>query len=80
LFLRLYRAGQRGDRNELAPLMRRMEVLREGLLLSGPCWLTGIKYALSALGMGSGMPLSPLEPVDAKRKAVIDALIAKSPE
>jgi 4-hydroxy-tetrahydrodipicolinate synthase len=80
LFLRLFNAGKRGDRNELAPLMRRMEVLRESLLLSGPCWLTGIKYALSALGMGSGMPLSPLEPVDAKRKAVIDALIAKGPE
>jgi 4-hydroxy-tetrahydrodipicolinate synthase len=80
LFLRLYDAGTRGDRNELTGLMRRMEALREGLLLSGPCWLTGIKYALSALGMGSGQPLSPLEPVDAKRKAQIDALIAGSKE
>ena len=80
LFLRLYAAGTRGDRSELAGLMRRMEALREGLLLSGPCWLTGIKYALSALGMGSGQPLSPLEPVDAKRKAQIDALIAGGKE
>jgi 4-hydroxy-tetrahydrodipicolinate synthase len=80
LFLRLYDAGTRGDRSELSGLMRRMEALREGLLLSGPCWLTGIKYALSALGMGSGQPLSPLEPVDAKRKAQIDALIAGSKE
>jgi len=75
LFLRLYDAGTRGDRNELTGLMRRMEVLRDGLLLSGPCWLTGIKYALSALGMGSGKPLSPLEPVDTKRRAQIDALL-----
>jgi 4-hydroxy-tetrahydrodipicolinate synthase len=75
LFLRLYEAGKRGDRGEMAGLMRRMEVLRESLLLSGPCWLTGIKYALSAMGMGSGQPISPLEPVDAKRKARIDALM-----
>ena len=80
LFLQLYEAGTRGDRSELTGLMRRMEVLRETLLLSGPCWLTGIKYALSALGMGSGMPLSPLEPADAKRKAPIDALIEGSKE
>jgi 4-hydroxy-tetrahydrodipicolinate synthase len=80
LFLRLYDAGKRGDRCEMAGLMRRMAVLRESLLLSGPCWLTGIKYALSAMGMGSGQPVSPLEPVDAKRKAQIDALIAGSKE
>jgi len=80
LFLRLYEAGTRGDRSELAGLMRRMDALRESLLLSGPCWLTGIKYALSAMGMGSGQPVSPLEPVDAKRKAQIDALIAGSKE
>ncbi len=80
LFLRLYDAGTRGDRSEVTRLMRRMELLREGLLLSGPCWLTGIKYALAALGMGSGVPLSPLEPVDAKRKALIDALIEEGKE
>jgi 4-hydroxy-tetrahydrodipicolinate synthase len=79
-FLRLYDAGTHGDQSEVTRLMVRVEQLREALLLSGPCWLTGIKYALSALGIGSGMPLSPLEPVDAKRKAMIDALIEKHKE
>ena len=69
LFCDSYDAGTRGDQSELTGLMVQMEELREKLLLSGPCWLTGIKYALAALGMGSGQPLSPLEPVDAKRKA-----------
>ncbi len=73
-FSRLYEAGVRRDDREVTRLLERVGQLRETLLLSGPCWLTGIKYALSALGMGSGMPLSPLEPVDSKRKAQIDAL------
>ena len=74
-FLRLYDAGVRGDKAEVARLMERVKQLREGLVLSGPCWLTGIKYALSALGMGSGMPVSPLEPMDSKRKSQIDLLV-----
>ena len=40
---------------------------------------TGIKYALVALGIGSGEPVSPLEPADAERKARIDAMIKKRP-
>lgn len=55
--------------------MTRVEVLRESLPLSGPCWLSGIKYALCALGIGSGRPLSPLEPADPQRRARIAALI-----
>jgi 4-hydroxy-tetrahydrodipicolinate synthase len=78
--LRLYDAGTRGDHSEVTRLMVRVEQLREALLLSGPCWLTGIKYALAALGIGSGMPVSPLEPIDAKRKARIEALIEQHKE
>jgi 4-hydroxy-tetrahydrodipicolinate synthase len=77
-FSRLYDAGSRRDESEVTCLMKRVGQLREALLLSGPCWLTGIKYALSALGIGSGMPLSPLEPVDSIRKAQIDALIQQT--
>jgi 4-hydroxy-tetrahydrodipicolinate synthase len=72
-YLRLYAAGKRGDRSEVARLMARVEVLRDKLPLSGPCWLSGIKYAMATLGIGSGKPLSPLEPADAKRRAIIDS-------
>jgi 4-hydroxy-tetrahydrodipicolinate synthase len=70
--LNLYNAGTRGDRDEVARLMARLLLVREHLVVSGPCWLSGIKYALAALGIGSGQPLSPLEPVGAQRKAKID--------
>jgi 4-hydroxy-tetrahydrodipicolinate synthase len=74
-YLRLFDAGQRGDRNEVACLMQRVMLLRETLPMSGAAWLAGIKYALAALGIGSGRPVSPLEPAEAARMANIRALI-----
>jgi 4-hydroxy-tetrahydrodipicolinate synthase len=75
VFVRLYEAGSRGDREEVARLMTRVSLLREKLVRSGPCWLAGTKYAVAALGIGSGRPVSPLEPADAQQRAGIDALI-----
>lgn len=80
MFLRLYEAGARGDRDALTRMMPPMLATREALLLTGPCWLAGVKYALAALGMGTGKPLSPLEPADSQRKARIDALIGQGME
>lgn len=74
-YLRLYKAGRAGDRAGVARQMKRAMQLKEALVMSGPCWLTGIKYAVSVLGIGSGLPVSPLEPADAGRMARIDALI-----
>ena len=51
-----------------------VELLREAMVLSGPCWLNGIKCAVSVLGIGSGRPVSPLEPADVGRKQRIAAL------
>jgi 4-hydroxy-tetrahydrodipicolinate synthase len=75
VFLDLYEAGSRGDRKALARQMPYMLQMRETLLLSGACWISGIKYAMSALGYGSGASVAPLEPVEAKRRKRIDAMI-----
>lgn len=74
-YIRLFQAGERGDAAAVEAAMKRVMVLREELPLSGACWITGIKYAMSVLGMGTGRPVSPLEPADAKQKARIEALI-----
>ena len=68
--------GRTGDKAAVARQMKRVMQLKEALVLSGPCWLAGIKYAVAALGIGSGRPVSPLESADAGRQARIDALIA----
>jgi len=52
-----------------------VELLREAMVLSGPCWLNGIKCAVSVLGIGSGRLVSPLEAADNARQARIGALI-----
>jgi dihydrodipicolinate synthase/N-acetylneuraminate lyase len=74
-YVRLYEAGSRGDREEATRLMTRVEQLREVLVLNATCWLAGTKYAMAALGMGSGKPVAPLEPAEPQKRAAIDALI-----
>jgi 4-hydroxy-tetrahydrodipicolinate synthase len=74
-YIRLYETASRGDRKAARDLMPELMSIRDNLLLSGPCWIAGIKYAMSALGFGSGQCVSPLEPVDEKRTALIDAMV-----
>jgi 4-hydroxy-tetrahydrodipicolinate synthase len=75
MYLRFFEAGIRGDRRAVAQQRPELLRIREILLLSGACWIAGIKYAMSRLGFGSGACVSPLEPAEADRKVRIDALI-----
>jgi len=70
-FLSLYNAGANGDHAGVAKQMARVAELRNALVLAGPCWLTGIKYAVSLLGLGSGAIVSPLEPVTDDQRIII---------
>lgn len=72
-YLRLYEAGLKRDRTEMLRQHDRVLKILD-VLLGGDSWLAGIKYALSMRGMGNGKPISPLEPTDSSRKALIDAL------
>jgi 4-hydroxy-tetrahydrodipicolinate synthase len=73
--VRLYEAAVRGDRQAMTQAMTRLEVLKKHLCQASACWLAGIKYAVGRLGIGSGKPLSPLEPADAEGMTRIDALV-----
>jgi dihydrodipicolinate synthase/N-acetylneuraminate lyase len=56
--------------------MTRIMAVRQALPLAGPQWIAGIKYALSRLGIGSGRPVAPLQPLTAAQQAAIDAFMA----
>ena len=71
IFVQLYEAGSQGDRNEVTRLMAEILLLRETLLLSGSCWISGIKYSLKVLGIDVGKPVSPLEPASSQQMTVI---------
>jgi 4-hydroxy-tetrahydrodipicolinate synthase len=80
MWLRFFEAGIGGDRKAVAEQRPELLRIREILLLSGACWIAGIKYAMSRLGFGSGACVSPLESAEPDRKARIDALIRELAE
>jgi 4-hydroxy-tetrahydrodipicolinate synthase len=67
-FVAAYNASLRGDAAELQRCHERIMYIREALVGAGPCWLSGIKYAVSRQGIGSGKPISPLGPLTAEEK------------
>jgi 4-hydroxy-tetrahydrodipicolinate synthase len=80
MWLRYFEAGVRGDRKAVAEQRPELLRIREILLLSGASWIAGIKYAVSRMGFGSGMCVSPLESAEPERKVRIDALIKELEE
>ena len=76
-FVRAYSASLKKDRQELTKMQERVEFLRQSLCLGGPCWLSGVKYAMSTLGIGSGKPVSPLQPAPEKQRKKIDEITKK---
>jgi len=73
-FIKAYEAGVRGDAAELAKQQARIMHIRERLCLGGISWVAGVKYASASLGIGSGKPVSPLEPAGAAQRKSIDDL------
>lgn len=39
------------------------------LVRAGPNWIAGVKSGVAALGIGSGRPVSPLQPLTEAQKA-----------
>jgi 4-hydroxy-tetrahydrodipicolinate synthase len=78
-YVQAYSAALKKDRQELAKTQARVDFLRQRLCLEGPCWLSGVKYAVSTLGIGSGKPVSPLQPAPEKQRKMIDEITKEKP-
>lgn len=74
-FVRAWEAARRGDDAALDQLQDRILYIRQRLLRTGVNWIAGIKYAVSTQGIGSGKPVSPLEPLSEEVKRVIDGIV-----
>jgi 4-hydroxy-tetrahydrodipicolinate synthase len=77
-YLAAYRAGLARDETALAGLQERINEVRKQLLFVGPLWIAGIKYAMFLLGVGSGVPVSPLQPLTAEEQAKVDEFTRRS--
>lgn len=75
VYIRLYEAAVRNEATALAQAYEDNLRVREPLVAGGPCWLSGIKYAASRLGIGSGRVVSPLAPVEPQQAELIDRLL-----
>jgi 4-hydroxy-tetrahydrodipicolinate synthase len=76
-YVRAYTAALKKDGEALRKIQERVDFLRQSLCLGGPCWLSGVKYAVSTLGIGSGKPVSPLQPAPEKQRKGIDEITEK---
>lgn len=77
-FVQAYEAGLRQDRAELARLQERILLVRSHLPRLAPCWIAGVKYAVAAIGIGSGKPVSPLQPLTVEEKRKLEAFVRAS--
>lgn len=57
-----------------AGVQQQLDALREALLVGDHNWIAGITWGLKSLGIGTGIPPLPLQPVDAARALLIEAL------
>ncbi len=74
-YLALYRAVASGDDREATRRQERINRIVDEVVLSGPCFVAGPKYVLSRLGIGRGVPVSPLQPVDEAQARRIDRFL-----
>ena len=65
-FLRAYEARSRPD--ELRAIQERINTLVENIPLGARSWVAAVKYAVALSGIGSGDPVSPLEPLSDPEK------------
>lgn len=80
LYVALYeaiRAGQRPRARELQDLVRRISHEVYGVSPGGPGFIFGIKCALEALGLASGLPAEPLSALEGHPRAQVRAAIAE---
>jgi len=75
VYLRAFEAAARGDWTAVARAHEENLRVREPLVAGGACWLAGIKYAASVLGVGSGRTVSPLEPAGRRQQERIEQLL-----
>jgi 4-hydroxy-tetrahydrodipicolinate synthase len=73
-FVQIYKAAESGNTDKVWQLQERVMYLRDRLPRLAPCWISGIKYGMATLGMGSGKPVSPLQPLTQEEKKVVEEI------
>ena len=67
-------AAKQGDQEFLRRAQQRISAIRDVLLMGRKNWISGIMYGMSTLGIGSGIPMRPLQELGEEDKLLIDTL------
>ena len=73
-----FAAAREARYGDLLLMQQRVLKLRHEVVFTADCWLAVCKYAVSRLGIGSGKPVSPLEPLSEEQRRVVDRVLATS--
>jgi 4-hydroxy-tetrahydrodipicolinate synthase len=68
----------RRDAGKMAAIDQRIVSVVNNVLLQPRSWLAAAKYASSRLGFGSGLPMSPTEPLSEAERQQVDLFLAPS--
>lgn len=75
-FVEIVRSARAGDWGRVDQLQELIDKVRDAIIVGDHNWIAGLTYAISVLGIGSGKPLLPLQPVGEARCKVINDLFA----
>lgn len=75
-FVDAVHAARTGDWDRLDEQQKRIDEVRDTMLVGDHNWIAGLFCACNALGIGNGKPLLPLQPVSEERKARITTFFA----
>lgn len=71
-FVKAWRAAQAGDSALLSKAQKRILALRRMFVQGDKNWIAGIMYGVARLGIGSGRPIMPLQPLSPEARAQIE--------
>jgi 4-hydroxy-tetrahydrodipicolinate synthase len=73
-FVTAWNASQKADKKLLGEAQKRIDYVRDVILVQSENWIAGIMYALASENIGNGKPLEPLNEISKQSKEAIDQL------
>jgi dihydrodipicolinate synthase/N-acetylneuraminate lyase len=71
-FVAAWTAAQKGDKKRLQEAQKRIDRVRDVLIVQPENWISGVMYGLSTQNIGNGKPLAPLIEISEESKKLIN--------
>ena len=78
-FVNACQANINGDKTTVSACQKRIDYLRNNLLVKSENWIAGIMYGVSSLGIGNGKTLMPLLEISAESRKRINTIKPADP-